>query len=156
MLSILLHPHPLLRKISEPIRADLVFSTEIQNLLKEMKKTMKKENGVGLAAPQVGVCKRLILVETEKGPEAFINPKIISVSGSKTESEEGCLSVPNVFGIVERFKKIKIKALDAQGQKQQFTATGLQAIIFQHEIDHLNGILFLDKTIRFTERKQPL
>ena len=117
-----------------------------------MIETMKQEKGVGLAAPQIGLNKRLFVGQMENGSiEAFFNPKIISVSETMVKSEEGCLSIPQTFGLVLRHKKVKIKAIDRKKQKIQLTATGLLAIIFQHEIDHLNGILFIDQAIKLLE-----
>lgn len=151
MLPILTNPNEKLRKISEPVQGDDILDPTTQKLIEEMIETLKKEkNGVGLAAPQIGIHKRIILVETSRGTRVHINPKIISVSESMVESEEGCFSVPNVFGIVKRHKKIKIKSLDREGKKQQCTSSGFESIIFQHEIDHLDGILFIDKVIRYT------
>jgi peptide deformylase len=124
----------------------------LASLIRDMRETMKKEKGVGLAAPQIGVNKRLILVETEQGIEVFINPKIVSSSKAMVESEEGCLSVPKVYGMVRRHKKIKLKALKEDGTPVRLTATGLPAIIFQHEIDHLDGVLFIDKVEKIYKR----
>jgi peptide deformylase len=107
-------------------------------------------DGIGVAAPQIGVLKRIIIVKTANGAEAFINPKIISSSIRRVESEEGCLSVPGVYGIVKRHASVKVKAYDKDGKKIKFKTGGLQSIIFQHEIDHLDGILFIDKVIRYT------
>lgn len=106
--------------------------------------------GIGLAAPQVGTNKRIIIVQTKNGPTAFINPKIFSTSLFKNSGEEGCLSVPGVWGVVKRFKKVKIKALNRQGEKIIIKADGLESRIFQHEIDHLDGLLFIDKVEKIT------
>lgn len=149
MLTIITNPNPILRQVAEPVRPAEILRLEFQKLLDEMIETMKK-NGVGLAAPQIGVSQRAIIVKTKTGPEAFINPKIISASIRKTEGEEGCLSVPNVWGIVKRYAKVKIKALNRRGEKVLIKATGLESVIFQHEIDHLNGILFIDKIEKTT------
>jgi peptide deformylase len=145
MLPILINPNPILRKISEPVEAAEIPRPDFQKLIDEMTETLIRANGVGLAAPQVGLSKRLIIVQTKNGPTAFINPKIFSTSLSKKENEEGCLSVPGVWGIVKRHAKVKVKALNRQGEKVMIKAGGLESIIFQHEIDHLDGILFIDK-----------
>lgn len=144
MLTILTNPNPILREISKPVEPAEILRPKFQKFLDEMIETMLKD-GVGLAAPQVGVNQRFIIVKTKTGPEAFINPKIFSTSVRKVNSEEGCLSVPGVWGIVKRFSKVKVKALNRQGEKVMIKASGLEAIIFQHEIDHLDGILFIDK-----------
>ncbi len=148
MLTILIDPNPILRQVSEPVDPAEISRLEFQKFLDEMIVTMD-EKGVGLAAPQVGKNQRVIIVKTKNGPEAFINPKIFSTSLLKTHSEEGCLSVPGIWGIVKRFRKIKVKALNRRGEKVMIKASGLEAIIFQHEIDHLDGILFIDKAEKF-------
>lgn len=144
MLQILTNPNPILRNVSKPVELAEILRPEFQFFLDEMIETMKKD-GVGLAAPQVGINKRFIIVQTKNGPEAFINPKIFSTSLLKTDSEEGCLSIPGVWGIVKRFKKVKVRALNRKGEKVMIKASGLEAVIFQHEIDHLDGILFIDQ-----------
>lgn len=144
MLTILTDPDPILRRISEPVDPAEISRPQFQNFLDEMIVTMN-EKGVGLAAPQVGENKRVIIVKTKNGPEAFINPKIFSTSLLKTNSEEGCLSVPEVWGTVKRFRKVKVKALNSKGEKVIIKASGLESVIFQHEIDHLDGVLFIDK-----------
>lgn len=145
MLEILLNPNPLLRLIAQPVETTEILEPNFQAWLEAMIETMLEAKGVGLAAPQVGVSKRVIIVQSKKGPEIFINPKIISASLRKIESEEGCLSIPGVSGFVKRHSKIKVRALNRHGEKVFLKATAPEAIIFQHEIDHLNGILFIDK-----------
>lgn len=143
--DVLKNPNKTLRQVSEPLSDADLKSDEIQTLVDDMKKTMKVENGVGLAAPQIGKPIRLIIVETEEGPTAFVNPKIIATSNRMVDSEEGCLSVPGVYGIVKRHKSIKLKAKDRNGNPLRMKVGGFAAIVLQHEIDHLNGILFIDK-----------
>lgn len=150
MLNILHEPNPELRKKSQPVTLADLRSPDTQAFLDELTQTMKTADGIGIAAPQIGMLKRIIIVNTEKGPTAFINPKRVSASLKKVDSEEGCLSVPGVFGVVKRHQKIKVKALDRQGNKQLIKSSGLEAIIFQHEMDHLDGILFIDKVERYT------
>jgi len=98
-----------------------------------------------LAAPQVGVSKRVIVVETEKGPEGFINPKILKKTKETEIDWEGCLSVPGIFLKIKRWKGIEVEALNQEGEKVRVKAVGLMARIFQDEIDHLNGILIIDR-----------
>ncbi len=138
-------PNDQLRVKSRVLSAAEIASTEIQNLIVEMKATMKLENGVGLAAPQIGQPIRLIIAQTENGNEAFINPKIVATSMRMVESEEGCLSIPGVWGIVTRHRSVKVTAFNAKGEPIEIEAKGLLSIIFQHEIDHLDGILFIDR-----------
>jgi len=144
-LDVIKNPNSILRKVSEPISEADLLSAKTQSLIDNMIETMKVENGVGLAAPQVGEHLRIIIAETNEGPRAFINPKIISKSEKIVSGEEGCLSVPGVYGIVKRHKKVKIKAKNRQGEPVRMSAGGLLSVIFQHEIDHLDGILFIDK-----------
>ena len=144
-LHVLTNPNDKLREISEEVDVSVIKDDEIQELIEDMIETMHLENGVGIAAPQVGIHRRIIIADIGKGPVAFVNPKIVSKSLKKNKSEEGCLSVPGVFGIVKRHKKVKVKALDREGKEVIIKADHLAAIIFQHEIDHLDGILFIDK-----------
>lgn len=144
-MTVLHNPNKELRVVSKPVALDNVNTPEIKKLVKDLKDTMKKENGVGIAAPQVGVHERVIIAETENGPTAFINPEITERSFKMVDSEEGCLSVPGCWGIVERHRTVTVKALQEDGTPVTLKAKDLLAIIFQHEIDHLDGILFIDR-----------
>lgn len=149
-MKVLVHPSTELRKRSLDIPVDEIETVSLRTLIDELKQTMIAENGVGIAAPQVGVHKRVIIVETPEGPQAFINPRITQKSLRKIESEEGCLSVPGIFGIVRRHRSITVEAFNEQGQWVTMRADHFPAIVFQHEIDHLDGILFVDKVVRYT------
>jgi peptide deformylase len=120
-------------------------SPEIRTLVKKMKKIMEKADGIGLAANQIGVPLRLFVAKVDKKFYAVLNPKIVKTSKEKTVIEEGCLSLPTLFGPVERPEKITLVGIDPYGRKIQIKATGLLARVFQHEVDHLNGVLFIDK-----------
>lgn len=144
---IITYPNEILRKKSEPVKTADIGGGEIRQLIAEMRKTIKKENGAGLAAVQIGALKQVILVEIGEKVHAFINPKIIKKSWRKIAIEEGCLSVPGKNGYVKRSAAISVLAHDEAGDKIKIKAEGLSAIIFQHEIDHTNGILFIDKII---------
>ncbi len=150
-LQVLTNPNEKLRKISRPVTDEELQSDETQKLIDNMIETMAEENGVGLAAPQVGEHMRILIAQTQNGAEAFINPKIISRSRRTMESQEGCLSIPGVWGIVERSKTVKIKAKNRSGEPVRLKASGLASVIFQHEIDHLNGILFIDRAKKIQE-----
>ncbi len=151
--TVLISPNAELRIISTEMTPADFSDPKIKELALDMIETMRLENGIGIAAPQVGVHKRIIIVNIgEDDPRAFLNPKILSKSFLKTESEEGCLSVPGVFGIVKRHRSVTVTAQDLTGKTMTFRAEGLMAIVFQHEIDHLDGILFIDKVIRYTAR----
>ena len=151
--QILTLPNETLRKLSQMVEIDQIKSESTLKLIEDLKETMKEENGVGIAAPQIGVRKQIIIIETESGPKAFFNPTIVKHSLRKVESEEGCLSVPGVFGIVRRYRGVIVQAYDENGVQVLIESKGFPAIVFQHEIDHLNGILFIDKAIRFTDHK---
>ncbi|HBP00294.1 MAG: Peptide deformylase [Candidatus Uhrbacteria bacterium GW2011_GWF2_41_16] len=150
MLPILHDPNPELREISDPFDLTSLASPDVQDWLDELVETMKQADGIGIAAPQTGTKKRVIVVQIKNEPHVFINPKIISRSLQTIESEEGCLSVPNVFGMVQRSKRVKVKAWNRKGEKIIIKTDPAEAIIFQHEIDHLDGILFIDKVDHFT------
>ncbi len=146
ILPIITIPNPILKKKSAEVEAGKISSKEIQELCLNMEKTMKDKKGVGIAAPQVGKNIRLIIINTKDGGVAMLNPKITKKSLTKEWGEEGCFSVPGVFGQVKRHKKIECEYLDKTGEKIKIKAEGLMARVIQHEIDHLDGILFIDKT----------
>ncbi len=134
---------PLLRKVSREITE---IDDRIKILLEDMLDTMYEEEGVGLAAPQVGVLRRAIVIDIGDGPLKLINPEIIYEEGENIDVE-GCLSVPNKAGKVKRPEKVKVKYLDVSGEENIIEGTGLLAKALCHEIDHLEGILFVDKMI---------
>lgn len=117
----------------------------IRMILDDMVETMRDAKGVGLAAPQIGIMRRMFVAEPEPGKVFyFVNPELVTLEGSQ-ESEEGCLSLPGYVGLVERPEKIKIRGLDRQGEMQEFDFEGFEAIVMCHEFDHLEGILYKDK-----------
>jgi peptide deformylase len=142
LLEIKKYPNPILRKKAEDIKE---ITPEIKELAKNMIETMEKADGVGLAGPQVGISKKIIAVQTENGPSVFLNPKILKRFGKKIKMKEGCLSVPNILVEVKRKDGIKVRVLTLEGKDQVIEAKGFQSRIFQHEIDHLNGIMIIDK-----------
>ncbi|UWG96178.1 peptide deformylase [Dehalobacter sp. DCM] len=119
------------------------LTPNIHKLLDNMAETMYKAKGVGLAAPQVGVPKRVIVVDAGDGLREFVNPVIIKKSGEAMD-QEGCLSVPNTYGDVKRATRLVVSALDRNGEKFDLEAEGFLARVIQHETDHLDGILFVD------------
>ena len=130
-----------LRKSCRPVD---VITPRILQLLDDMVETMRDADGVGLAAPQVGILRRIVVVETEPGNVIeLINPKIIAFSGEQ-ESEEGCLSVPGRWGITKRPMHVTVRAIDRDGKTFDITGSGLLAKAFCHEIDHLDGKLYID------------
>jgi len=142
ILPIKKYPNPFLKEKSETVKE---IGDEERELIKNMLQTMYHSQGVGLAAPQVGVLKRIIVVDIGKGPQVFINPEILERKGGKEISEEGCLSVPGVFLKIKRWKEIKVRAQDERGKQFEVPASGLPSFCLQQEIDHLNGISILDK-----------
>jgi peptide deformylase len=145
ILPIIKAPNDILRKKSSELPLDKINSPVIKKLCGDMCFTMVKKDGVGLAAPQIGKNIRLIVVNTKDGVLALINPKIISKSLIKEWGEEGCLSVPGYFGQVKRNKKIKCAYINLEGKSIELEASGMLARVMEHEIDHLDGILFIDK-----------
>lgn len=136
-----------LRKISKPV---VKFDDRLKILVEDMIDTMYEANGVGLAAPQVGILKRVVVIDVGNGPKAYINPEIIYEEGEQIDYE-GCLSVPNRSGEVKRPFKVKVKAYDLDGNEFEEEGEELLARAFCHEIDHLNGVLFVDKVIEREE-----
>ncbi len=143
ILTILEFPDERLRKIAAPVKT---VDDKIQKLVDDMLETMYQEHGVGLAATQVNVHQRVIVIDVSENkdqPLCLINPEIIERYGIK-ENEEGCLSVPGFFEKVKRVERIKVKALNRQGRSFEFEATELLSVCVQHEMDHLEGKLFVD------------
>lgn len=151
ILPIVTEPNEILRKKSLEIRPEQMKNPEFLTLVKDMIDTMGEKQGIGIAAPQIGKNIRLIVISTQNGPLALVNPKIIKTSVLKATEEEGCLSVPKMFGMVKRFKKITVSALSYKGEALEFEAKGLFARVIQHEMDHLDGILFIDKAEKIKE-----
>lgn len=139
-------PDPILKKKSLPIKN---VDSSVKKLMDDMLETMYAAPGIGLAAVQVGVLKRVVVIdlskkEEKKTPLFFVNPEIISTSDEQVSYEEGCLSIPNQFAEIKRPNRCHVKYLDYNGKKKDLKADGLLATCIQHEIDHLNGILFID------------
>ena len=139
-------PDPLLRKVSEPVTS---VNTEVKNLMDDMLETMYAAPGIGLAAVQVGVLKRIIVIDLSKNgqkktPLFIVNPQITFKSEEIISYEEGCLSIPNQFAEVKRPSSCKVNFLDYDGKKKEIIAKGLLSTCIQHEVDHLNGVLFID------------
>ena len=147
-LNITTYPNKILRTKLKKI--DNFKNPKLNKIIKEMKKAMIKYDGIGLAANQVGLNIRLITVNTEDGPQAFINPCIKKKSLLKQKFDEGCLSFPGITGWVSRAKKIGLEYQNENGEKKYLIANNLMATVFQHEVDHINGIIFTDKIKKFT------
>lgn len=139
-------PDPLLRQASKPIER---VDTEILRLADDMLETMYDAPGIGLAAVQIGVARRMLVIDVaregeDKQPLVFINPEVVASSDERSVYEEGCLSIPDYYAEVERPACVTVKHIDRDGKQQVIEADGLLATCLQHEIDHLNGVLFID------------
>ena len=139
-----------LRKKSKEVKK---IDDKILTLLKDMAETMYKAGGVGLAAPQVGILKRVVVIDTGDGLLELINPVITSTTGEQIEVE-GCLSVPGLYAEVKRPAEVEVEALNAKGENITIKGKELLAVALCHEIDHLDGILFKDKAIRFLDEDE--
>ena len=143
ILNIIKEGDPVLRKKCRPVEE---ITPRILQLLDDMHETLEKAQGVGLAAPQVGVLRRIVIVEIEDQKYEMINPEIIETKG-KQEEIEACLSVPEKFGLVKRPQWVKVRATDRNGKVYEVSGNGLMARCFCHELDHLDGTLYIDKAI---------
>ena len=144
-LELKLYPDPILRKKCEPVEK---FTPEIKELISVMLAMMKAKNGIGLAGPQVGAPKQIIVIGAIPNvtePMGLINPKIIEKGGGKEFGEEGCLSIPGIYEKVGRAKIVEVSGITPEGKKITVDAEDLFARVFQHEIDHLSGVLFPDR-----------
>lgn len=155
-LKILKIGDPLLKKRAKSVSR---ITTKHQKLIKDMIETMIEAPGIGLAAPQVGVSERIIVLLIDENPVCVVNPKITKRSG-KQVCNEGCLSVPGAEAPVERYEQIKVTGLDKKGESVSYEVKDVNAVIFQHEIDHLDGIIFVDRvkdpsTIIYKDKKDP-
>lgn len=140
VLPILTEPNPLLRQKARPVKK---VTKRIKKLAQNMLETMHAADGVGLAGPQVGVSERIIVIDVGDGPIVLINPEIISATG-EIRDVEGCLSIPGRNGYVTRAAQVRVAGVDLEGRRVELAGEGLLARAFQHEIDHLDGILFTD------------
>ncbi|MFK9092373.1 peptide deformylase [Bacillus salipaludis] len=150
--KIVLHPAEILEQTCKPVEK---FDKKLAKILDDMYDTMIEYDGVGLAAPQIGLDARIAIVDIDddNGTIEMMNPRIIETSGEQT-GPEGCLSFPNLFGEVTRPNFVKIEALDRKGRKYTLEAEGFLARAIQHEIDHLDGILFTTKVTRYLEEDE--
>ncbi len=143
-LDILRYPDPRLHKVARPVAA---VDARIRQLVDDMLETMYGAEGVGLAATQVDQHERVVVIDTSDAhdqPLVLINPELVEASSEMAESEEGCLSVPEIYDTVERHARVKVRALDRSGATHEFEAEGLLAVAVQHEMDHLLGKVFVE------------
>ncbi|MDD3285771.1 MAG: peptide deformylase [Patescibacteria group bacterium] len=153
IMDIVHHPHPILRRPADSVKADKIKSPEFRQFLADMEATMLAKDGAGLAAPQVGTSERIVVIAGKNGDNLIlINPQITRRSWGKIIGEEGCLSVIDdrgriIYGQVERHKHVTCQYIDAQGKKKKIQAEEPLARVIQHELDHLDGILFIDRLV---------
>lgn len=151
ILPIITIPNPILRERAKELGLEEIKTPVIQTLITDMKETVVPAGGIGLAAPQVGFSVRIVIIAVQNKKMVLINPEILNFSWRKEATEEGCLSVPGKWGVVKRSKIIKVKALDENGEVVKFKAKDLFARVIQHEVDHLNGVLFITRTKKVFE-----
>jgi peptide deformylase len=154
MFKIAKYPDPILRKTAKAISA---FDADLKKMADDMAIAMYEDDGIGLAAPQVSKSIRLITIGLGHGEyKAYVNPEITFFSKEKTTTDEGCLSLPKIFANVVRPKKIHIKYYDLDGRVQKEKLKGMDAVVLQHEVDHLNGILFIDRAEKINQGQEIL
>jgi peptide deformylase len=153
ILKILTIPNPILRKKSKDISLKEIKTRNFSRVISDLEKTMLATDGAGLAAPQIGKNIRLAVINSKDGAFCIINPKIVNKSWAKELDQEGCLSIPGIFGKVKRHKKITLTFLNPRGEIVKQTVQGLMARVIQHEVDHLDGVLFIDKAMEVEENK---
>lgn len=150
--AILIYPNTVLREKTRELSDEEIRSARVLELAKNMQRLMYKADGVGLAAPQIGQSIRMTVIDAQDGSGQFVllNPKIISRSFRNTSLEEGCLSIPNVYAPVKRSRFVTIEYYDLTGNKQKLQAPEFLSRVIQHELDHLDGVLFIDRAATIT------
>ncbi len=144
--------HPALRTLARAVPAGELAGGEVQQLIDDMIDTMRDAQGVGLAAPQLGVERQVFVYEAQAGEtheavplRVVVNPMLTPLAGEPVQDWEGCLSIPDLRGLVPRHPQVRVRGLDREGAPQDFVAAGFEARVVQHEFDHLNGVVFLDR-----------
>lgn len=148
-LEIRLYPDPVLREPAAPVDA---VGDDMRKLVADMEETMRAAPGIGLAAPQVGVQRRVLVYDIGEGFHVLVNPEVLDRSGEVVD-DEGCLSIPGLVAPVARAERVRVRGLDADGEPIEQEVEELEARVLQHEIDHLDGVLFLDRTDRESRRE---
>lgn len=151
-LNLIKYPEKILQSPCKEVDAKDI--PKLKDLIDQMYQKMREENGVGLAAPQIGKNIKLAVIEVEGEKYTLINPRILKFSDKKNLLEEGCLSLPKIFGLIKRAKRVKVETLNETGKKVKIKAEGLIAQAMQHEIDHLEGKLFIEKAKELYELKE--
>ena len=154
MLPLVIAPQPILRATAKPV--ELPLSEIVVSFADELLQAMKHYRGIGLAAPQVATGIRIIAVGANVTPKIYVNPEVVKRSWKKVDFEEGCLSLPGLYGIVRRPERVLARYYDVAGMRHEEWLEGLVSRVYQHEVDHLNGILFFDLTTTFTAGEELL
>lgn len=154
MLPLIIAPAPILRRQATAV--SLPVTPELRQLAEQMFVAMEHYKGIGLAAPQVDQSVQLMVISTPERPTAFINPQVLKSSWKKDDYEEGCLSLPGLYGLVRRPTKVLARYVTLNGETKEEWLDGLLARVYQHEVDHLNGVLFIDRTENFTAGQELL
>ena len=152
-LPIIPYPNPILRRRADPVA---VVDDHIRQLAAKMRETMLSESGIGLAAPQIGKSLRLLVADVSRerqSPIALANPVITEYSKEQAEAEEGCLSVPEMREMVRRPARVVVRGINMQGEEEELNCEGMLAVCMQHEIDHLNGVMFFDHLSRLKRER---
>jgi len=147
---------PSLHTRSAEVQPTVISTPEFQTFIDDLIETMYASDGVGMAAPQCDRHERIFVVNEKQGAGVYINPEVTLLTDTTEESEEGCFSVPGVWGFVKRAKKVHVKALNRHGRIVERDVKGFLAFVFQHEFDHLNGTLFIDKAFKITKGAEKL
>ncbi len=154
MIPLIIAPDTILRQVAVAI--PLPPPEKLHQLAREMFEAMIHHRGIGLAAPQVGHSIRLVVIATPGGPTAYVNPEVVKFSWRKVDMEEGCLSLPGVFGVVRRSQQVTVSYVTLGGKTVQEELKGMMARVYQHEVDHLNGVLFPDRAKSIDEGSELL
>ena len=144
--------HPIIRRPADPVPVEEITSPEVQRIIDDMLHTVDDADGAGLAAPQVHISKRIVVltIDDERGMEVWINPVLTPLSEDQLVTYEGCLSVPGLRGAVPRPAKVSVEAYDREGQALSYVLEDFPAVVAQHECDHLDGVLYIDKALTQT------
>jgi peptide deformylase len=153
---IVTYKEPSIRERSIEVLVEKITTKEFQDFLDKLVRTFdSQKNAAGLAAPQCGVNERVVIVQVGTETKVMINPELTKTSNALAETEEGCFSVPGVYGLVTRPKRASVKYIDRHGRRAELDLKKIEAVAIQHEIDHLDGVLFVDKATKITQGKWP-
>ncbi|MFA6099619.1 MAG: peptide deformylase [Patescibacteria group bacterium] len=154
--TIVTYDQPSIRERSIEVPAENITTQEFRDFIEKLLRTFdSQKNAAGLASPQCGVNQRVVIVQIGREAKVMVNPELTKISTTEVETEEGCFSLPNVYGLVTRPKRVSVKFIDRHGRRAELDVKKIEAVAVQHEIDHLDGILFVDKATKITQGKWP-